>query len=110
MVHHLQFKGLYSLALQPQLLVPPPHWNLLDCSQFHLPPQPYASPLHQALSLGQFSPQIVTLDCGIMWSAKLRFRSAQVKFEKNHLHFLRIELKVEANIAEVMMPCKTGQK
>ena len=56
------------------------------------------------------APQIVTLDCGIMWSAKLRFRSAQVKFEKNHLG---IELKVEANVAEVAevtMPCKMGQK
>ena len=56
------------------------------------------------------APQIVTLDCGIMWSAKLKFRSAQVKFEKNHLHFLGIELEVEANIAEVTMPCKMGQK
>ena len=56
------------------------------------------------------APQIVTLDCGIMWSAKLRFRSAQVKFEKNHLHFLGIELEVEANIVEVTMPCKMGQK
>ena len=50
--------------------------------------------------------QIVTLDCGMMWLEKLRFRRAQVKFEKNHLHFLRIELEVEANVAEAAMPLR----
>ena len=54
--------------------------------------------------------QIVTLDCGIVWSAKLRFRSAPRAHRSNLrqlLHFFRIELEVEANVSEVAMPCKT---